>query len=467
MTLERSFGSREQESFAAVSGDFNPIHVDPVAVRRTLPARLVVHGVHILFWALGVAADEIGTDLPPVARIRVRFLRFTYVDDRVSALVTARSGEEMRLRVTSGDVVRAEIRITFGAATARTLAIDCNKVYPASTGPLDHRAASIDGRRGLVPFVAPAGALVTAFPAAARWIGAERLDALAAATRLVGMIYPGLHSVLGGIDVRTVPEDAVGALAFEMGELRHGQIDASISGGGIVGTLDCRTPNPPVIQPTTEALRHLVVPDRYSGAHVLVVGGSRGIGEVSAKLLALGGADVVVTYRDGATEAAAVAADIERAGGRCVVRRYDAENGIDDQLGDLAPTHACWFATPVMSRPDMRLLDEARFAEAWSILVAGFLALATALHARHPEVRLLYPSLQWIDAPPHDLAEYVMAKAAGEVLSRSIEAGLPKVRVLAPRLPAMTTDQTARMSIPSLPVAETMLPHIDRLILSD
>jgi 3-oxoacyl-[acyl-carrier protein] reductase len=53
-----------------------------------------------------------------------------------------------------------------------------------------------------------------------------------------------------------------------------------------------------------------------SGKTALVTGASRGIGRASALALAKAGAQVVVHYGSGATEAAAVVAEITRAGGR-------------------------------------------------------------------------------------------------------------------------------------------------------
>ena len=43
-----SFNQNDQIEFAKLSGDWNPIHVDPVFARRTIYGQ-VVHGIHI-FW---------------------------------------------------------------------------------------------------------------------------------------------------------------------------------------------------------------------------------------------------------------------------------------------------------------------------------------------------------------------------------------------------------------------------------
>lgn len=52
----RHFGRADQDAFAALSGDWNPIHVDPVAARRLLFGEPVTHGVHLAMWALDALA---------------------------------------------------------------------------------------------------------------------------------------------------------------------------------------------------------------------------------------------------------------------------------------------------------------------------------------------------------------------------------------------------------------------------
>src|SRR5580658_10456419 len=53
-TKTRVFSADDQLAFARLSGDYNPIHLDPVAARRLLFGQPVVHGMHTLVWALDV-----------------------------------------------------------------------------------------------------------------------------------------------------------------------------------------------------------------------------------------------------------------------------------------------------------------------------------------------------------------------------------------------------------------------------
>jgi hypothetical protein len=55
---ERTFTLQDQIAFAKFSGDYNPLHIDPVAARRLMFGAPVVHGIHSLLWALEYVAGK-------------------------------------------------------------------------------------------------------------------------------------------------------------------------------------------------------------------------------------------------------------------------------------------------------------------------------------------------------------------------------------------------------------------------
>ena len=48
----RIFTFQDLLSFAKLSGDYNPLHIDNVLARRLIFGSVVVHGVFSLLWAL-------------------------------------------------------------------------------------------------------------------------------------------------------------------------------------------------------------------------------------------------------------------------------------------------------------------------------------------------------------------------------------------------------------------------------
>ena len=71
--------------------------------------------------------------------------------------------------------------------------------------------------------------------------------------------------------------------------------------------------------------------------HVLITGGSRGIGAATARLCAARGWDVTVNYVANAEAAAAVVAEVEAAGARAVAVQADmGEIGAAEALFDAA-----------------------------------------------------------------------------------------------------------------------------------
>src|SRR4051812_6166239 len=86
----RRFTTEDQTAFAKLSGDYNPLHLDPVLARRMIYGGPVVHGIHCLLWALDRWLEE-----EPVA------VQLTALE--VEFPKPLRVGEEARLFITPAD----------------------------------------------------------------------------------------------------------------------------------------------------------------------------------------------------------------------------------------------------------------------------------------------------------------------------------------------------------------------------
>ena len=112
---EKTFDFGDQKRFATLSGDWNPIHVDPVRARRTQAGGVVVHGIHVLLSALYAFASR-HPDLLPLRGCRVRFSRFVLVGEHVYATVEQTTSRNAILTVSDKAAPRLRIALEFGEA---------------------------------------------------------------------------------------------------------------------------------------------------------------------------------------------------------------------------------------------------------------------------------------------------------------------------------------------------------------
>src|SRR6266436_817664 len=108
----RTFSQDDQLAFAALSGDYNPLHVDPLAARRSMFGEQVVHGVHTLLWALDVVVSERRTPFA-ITEIRATFRRPIVLGQRVVAKVESSSDNRIVLSVDDGIRKSVSLEVRF------------------------------------------------------------------------------------------------------------------------------------------------------------------------------------------------------------------------------------------------------------------------------------------------------------------------------------------------------------------
>jgi NAD(P)-dependent dehydrogenase (short-subunit alcohol dehydrogenase family) len=441
----RCFSLDDSLHFAALSGDVNPMHVDLLAARRLLTGKPVVHGVHTLITALdawlgrgGAAPRALGCD----------FTQAVSVGDRVHLTATRDApGAEVRLAATAGERVCMSVDAVAPGAHA-ALAIEGElEDFSALAQPVERVPEDWSGRCGRID--PRPGAMATRFPHACAALGVDAVRALGALSYLVGMVCPGLHSIFASLRVDFAVGIAGQPLRFRV-ERYDGRFRLLVVSfdGALRGDLRAFVRPTPPAQPSMDALASLVDPGEFAGTHSVVIGGSRGLGEVTAKLLAAGGSEVLVTYATGAADAARVADEINAAGrGRCHPQPYLLGTTDPAALGGegLAIDALFYFATPRIARRSARAFDAELFAD-FSAAYGGELARlcvwANALRASRP-VRVFNPSSVYVAERPRGMTEYAMAKAAAEVLLDDLARTLRGVRIFSERLPMLETDQTA------------------------
>jgi acyl dehydratase len=459
----RTFGMNDQVAFARLSSDWNPMHLDHAFARRSQMGAPVVHGIHTLVWA----ADAVVRSLPfGIANLRARFLQPLYLDETASVRIRDRSEQRIEIEVVAANTVVASISLS--SAPGKSAAETARPSSAAASGfakPANLTFEQLAGHTGAVATGdADVGSL---FPALTGAIGPAAVRDLLATSQIVGMACPGLHSLFAGLDVncdREALRKADLAYAVSKTDARFRSLQIDVSGAGIAGQLNAFARPAPPIQPGMSEISARVSGKPFAGQRSLIIGGSRGLGEVTAKIVAAGGGHPVITFREGEHEAQQVAADIVGAGGHCDIRRYDALSPPREQLHKLGGAVCCcyYFATPKIFQRKSALYEPEKLRTFLSFYADGFFELCAALaHDGAGKLAMFYPSTVAIDQGVSVTTEYAMAKISGEILAKYVNEFMSGVDVISRRLPRILTDQTATVGVASADNAlDVMLPIV-------
>jgi NAD(P)-dependent dehydrogenase (short-subunit alcohol dehydrogenase family) len=469
---ERIFDWAVQEQFSQLSGDRNPMHMDAVAARRTHAGQPVVHGIHAVLWAMETLAGK-GDLQHPISRIKVRFQKLIYVGDAVTLKIVRQDIAGISLHVCVDELPVSSIDIGFGEPLYGVVRENSPDATPPSGWPEEPANLSltqVEQATGCLAFAQNVEAAEHSFPGLSAAIGSRRVSALACMSRLVGMVCPGMHSTFFSLTVRTIePPEPKEAIRYGVTSV-HDQfrlVKQTVEGGGWSGTIESIVRIPPVAQSSLGALAGLVDGSEFQETSALIIGGSRGLGELTAKLIVAGGGAVTITYSIGRDDAIEVQRQIREWGGKCEVLQYDATLPATSQFAhlDSTPTSLYYFATTPIFVRKTRLYTPAVFEKFYRVYAEGFYEVCTTtLRDSKPGSSVFFPSSVAVEDHPLDMTEYAMAKAAGEILCGDLARSKEGFRFIVERLPRMLTDQTASvMPVKTIDPLEVMLPIVRRM----
>lgn len=458
--MSRTFTHDDQLAFARLSGDYNPIHLDEVVARRLMFGRTVLHGMQIVLSAMDQWLGHRG--LPARLRtIRVDFRRPASAGQSIEFACQELRPDDARIEVTSDGIALLNIELQLGPFHQEGIAIP----LPASppTVAKERFPSELRGCEGRMPLWLDRDLAGQLFPNLVRLLPMAQLATLLATSRLVGMEAPGLHSIWRGFEFHDSGAGTSAELLYRPKRFdeRFSLLDLQIESPGLCGTIRTGVRAQPSSQPAYAVTQSMVRQDEFRAHRALVIGGSRGLGEVATKLLAAGGAQVRFSYHQGADDANRIAGDITSAGGSVICFQYDVTSdpeGLRAELGDWPPTLLCYFATPFIFAGIQGRFSPELFRRFCDFYVTGFYR---TLQAAGEVKRVLYPSSVAVDQPPANLLEYAAAKAAGENLCRSLAAAHPEMRFHCPRFARLATDQTATLlRVPAMDPLEPVLAAI-------
>lgn len=454
----RTFTFEDQKLFAHISGDFNPLHMDEISARRTQFGQPVVHGIHLVLWALDCWLHDQTTSVE-LTSLRVLFQKSVFLDQEVSCSFSHQKDHRFKIKIVIDNTAVSTILFDYRITT-----LNSNEKIPSSIMTHPHckllTPREVQQASGELPLYLDVPAAEKLFPTLVRRMPLSQIAEILATSRLVGMECPGYNSLFLKLDA-SFQKHANFPLTLTYKATDYGEVysllSISIFGPSIQGTVQAFLRPGPKEQASYIHLRKHVKNQEFKGQNALIIGGSRGLGEVSAKLLASGGAKVRITYHKGKEDADRIVNDIRAGGGHADYIPFnvlDIEQKSADQMNDdFRPTHLYYFATPPIFTVRYKdVFSPELFDRFYRYYVAGFAATIERFKKTAPDLQnIFYPSSVAIDECIPALTEYICAKAAGETFCALLEKYYENVYIYRPRLPRLATDQTINLLDPNDP----------------
>ena len=439
---------KSQMSFAKYSGDYNPVHVDFVYARRSMYGEQVVHGINTVLLALDFFCNNRFNF--SLNSISVKFLKPVFLNTDFTIKIISNTNNNVIIHIIANNSICTKIKFQFFSQkksinySENILSFNIpNKTKPElfdyDVKKNRHRKIDINLCRDELESTYPY--LVTCFDN-------YQFGVILTLTNIVGMKCPGLNSLFSSFKLNfksdKLPKKA---MTFEVNnyDSRFSLYDINVSSNTFLGTIIAFNRPKSVLQSNYNSYKSLVKEDEFSNQIALIIGGSRGIGEITAKILAIGGADVTITYNKGHDDSDKIVRDINSNGGQCKKIKYDVLNDTLNEVNFKKNyTHIYYYATPFIFSGNKDSFSEKLFTTFSKFYISEFYELVNYFYKRKT-LNFFYPSTVALDDMFGNMMEYTLSKSSGEKLIDFLQLKLPALYIYKPRLPRLETDQTVSL----------------------
>ncbi len=442
---QRIFSLQDQKVFAELSGDWNPFHLDSLYARRCLGGQIAVHGIHALLWALDTWLRDYKRPVC-LQTLEAVFSKPISLQELVTFSFVPLGTHQGSITLTSQGTPVVDIEIAWHEGKKDASEARPEKNVLPRHAPKEWDVTALESGAGALTLSLETEAAGRLFPNLVSFLPLMDVATLLHTSRLVGMECPGLNSLYSELSLVSTQASSAKTLNYKVKkwDKRFALTVLEVSAPNLEGSIKAFLRPEPQKQLSYKSVTTRVAADAFAGQKAFIVGGSRGLGELVAKILAAGGAQVAITYHQGYEDARRIVEDIISNGGKAELLSWDVAQAASPTLS-WQPTHLYYFATPYIFSGRKGKFSTALFEKFCRYYVSGFAETLEKLHSKTLRYAF-YPSTVAIDESPSDMGEYAAAKAAGENFCGFAKKIYPGLTIVAPRLPRVATDQTASLA---------------------
>jgi len=429
----RTFSLDGQLKFAKFSGDTNPIHIDPILARRTIVGECIVHGINGLMYAIDSLIKYNGIILN---HFDVKFLKPITLDIPIQCFW---DGEKNKLSIVSENTILTSIFVKIGPiikeGNLSGIKSDIPLIYPRN---ITLKECSEIIREDLI-FRGNIEVGKILFPNLFEKYGNIFAAELASTSEIVGMQIPGLNSLFLSIKGDFSERNLISYYQLLSCNLKFGLVKLLVHGRYLKAEIEALYRPSSINSPSIESVSKTIKKNEFENVNALIIGGSRGLGEISAKIIASGGGRVTISYNLGEEDAKQLQQELSNFGGVCDIIKVRIEDGFDIPKNHFNQIY--YFPTPKIKAEDPNILNVVLIQLYELFYIHAFRNLLNQVLENNLETSIFYPSSTFLNDPPKNFFNYTDKKFKGELLCKEfIET--KSMRIIYPRLPRLATDQT-------------------------
>lgn len=438
-------------SFAELSGDHNPVHIDATYARRSLFGHTIKHGMHSLLTAIEQWAS-LQHESFRLIEIKASFREPIATGSSPKIEFMEKISGEVQFKVTEGATTLQSGRFSYTFSEAKNITQSASKNAGQPQQPQELNIRKLADTHGEIPVYLATPTLHKVFPHLSKKAQELQIAILCTCTRLIGMHCPGLNSIFSGIHLSFSPIDVPEHLKFAVTktDTRFNLVEISVSNTSCSGKLNAFVRPKPRKQSSFSSLKKKINHPNKIDRTAIVVGGSRGLGEILAKFYAAYGGTVFITFSKGQEDAEHVQREV---GKNCKSFYYNVLSP-STQKPPCLPTECqqldlFFMASPKITKNTTNNWSDGLHSKYRSFYVTGLQHTVECIQGwweNPPRVNIFNPSSTFVNQAKPEFAEYAAAKLESESVCQTLVDQGNATSCFNPRLPKLKTDQTTAIS---------------------
>ena len=444
----KKFKQSDQNQFANISKDFNPIHVSEIKSRKLIFGEQIVHGVNILLSALIFARKNISFQ---PKEISCYFYKPVFLNQKIEFFIRKQK-EDVNLYVKNNKTIHCLINLKkisiINKINKRKKSLNIKIIKKVNIKKI------IDFNFKDFNFEDSYSIEKSNFKLGEKYqkhidiLSKENIKDILSLSFFIGMMCPGKFSLLSKIKIAIDNSIKIKKnMNFQLIKYDDNYNSYKVNFlGSIYGEIDAfkyQQAN----QEEFIKIQKRVTKNIFKNTNSLIIGGSRGLGELTSKILAAGNGNLTLSYNYGKKEAEKIKSEINSGvNNKCKILKLSLPiKNLEKVIKKFKNyNYIYYFTTPKIKSNQGKDFDNKLYKKFNFYYVNTFIKICILFNKySSKKTKIFFPSSTYLDTHETTFREYVRSKKLAEKRIKLLNKKLKNVQISSFRIPPMQTDQNS------------------------